>query len=189
MKYLILILFFFSCLSAYEMNCGEGLKLVYGEESVLKESSSLDFQKGKREEYFFEGRQTQVQIEVLTNIDESTANSFSQGERLMIQNLYREKATPYRGQITEVIKCNQKMALRQFKLLINGNDTEVLEGFTNERKAFGICQIENSTYRGTYFSLYNKDQKKLLKMKVFFPITFTHEDIVKFLSRLKVKSW
>lgn len=163
--------------------------MLFPEQAELLESSSSPFLKGQRELYHFKGKSTLLDVELVSAMDEKEAMDLIRGEKLMITNLYREKATPYRGQITEVIKCNQKDALRFFKAQINGEEISVLEGYTNERKAYGVCRLKESSYKGAFVGLYNKEQKTLLKLKVFFHPQTTQDAIVSFLEKIKVRSW
>ena len=110
--------------------------------------------------------QASIHLEILTpeNPDQ-TFKDFVKINFSLIKNLYGQSTSQYPGIISKKQGCSSAGSLPQIYEIQKNNVTyHILEGATNERFAFGVCNGKDRRYQGGIIIFRNKGSITTLKV-------------------------
>jgi len=113
-----------------------------------------------------------LRIEIRPNSSSEEAEQAIQTQLVKIKGLFGDAASPYPGEISDVISCNEEYKPVYSTKQQNGIQVSYFTGFVNERLVFGSCTNDQIAYHDTLVMFYCDKQKKFYQVEIIVP----HQD-------------
>lgn len=122
--------------------------------------------------------QTRMEIEVVSPLEKSTAETQLQSRYAVIYNLYRDQPTPYHGQVTSNSTCLPSDLPQNKMVKIAGSLVRVLFLSASDRDGYGECAKEKIKKVATMAAFYYPKSKSLFHFKTFSPKSSDDRDVI-----------
>lgn len=131
----------------------------------LKLNGKLNLQKAE-EPGVFRNNDFEAHVRSIVLPDEKIAKEKIATDFSNIQNLYKPRANPYEGQVSDLITCGKDLTPKVKNIAILGVKTALLAGGVSERKLFGACSMSELAFWGGYFEFYNKESRSAVEVRI-----------------------
>lgn len=101
-----------------------------------------------------------VRLEVYTAPSQEVADGFTQTKLMQLQGLYENGRSPYPGELSNEILCEERFKPAIKNGLLNGMKVAFVTGYLNDRLQYGSCLESQTPYVGKSALFYCTDQKK-----------------------------
>lgn len=120
----------------------------------------------------FSHNQDYLRIEIRSDVKQETADRYINAQITRMKALFENTRSPYPGEISDTISCDEKFKPDIKSDLINGINVTHFSGFLNNRMTYGACTDDQAEYRGVFTLFYCQKQNKLYQLEIFSPKEF-----------------
>jgi len=100
----------------------------------------------------YESDGLELEVRILPLHDAQAAKHVSNIELLNMKNLFQPQITPYRGEITRLVQCQNSYGPENFSFKTPVGEAKALLGGANSRREFGACARNEIKYWSVYFN-------------------------------------
>lgn len=111
-----------------------------------------------------------LRIAVEYNLRENESDKIIQSRVAQLKGMYENATAPYPGQVSDVIKCDEKFKPTFHTDSINGLTISYFTGYLSNRLTFGTCDENQIDYQDTLILFYCPKQQRLYQLELIVPI-------------------
>ena len=97
----------------------------------------------------------------------SAVKAIARAELSAVRNLYVPRKTPYAGEVSSWIECDENLKPREFKFHFDGEEINGLVAGVSRRLVFGACAKGQVAHLGAFFILFDSVAKKIIEVRLF----------------------
>jgi len=116
-----------------------------------------------------------LKVERYKNIDMESSKTLTEREVILIQSIFSDSISPYPGEITNKIECQNEFKPHFFKTGVE--ERQYLITFSNDRFNLGVCSEDITKFRCLIGWLYCSKKKELYKISYFIPLEESDEKL------------
>ena len=152
-----------------------GIYSDYFEEFTLEQK----FEQKDSRVYIFSGKNQYLNIEVISGIDSNSADTLTESEIMGIKALYANALSPYPGEVSREIVCNDryKPAFRDY--VTDGRPYKYVLLHSTERFGLGACTDDSVKYKHLIGWKYCPQSSALFIIREFYPLDSTFDSLEK----------
>lgn len=129
--------------------------------------------------YIFTNKENIINLEEIKDIKKESADEFIEEEIITIEALYSNSLSPYPGDVSNEIVCNERFIPKFLNKTVNNLTYFYFILFSNERQSLGACSEELVKYKSLIGWNYCENTKTLNKIELFSPLDTDNEELEK----------
>ena len=128
-----------------------------------------------------------IRLEILTKIDEKTAEDYIRNKKYITDSLFLSIAAPYPDFITNTLECPERFKPEVKQTKIDDFETTYYEIFATDRLIYGACAEDLIKYKAILTWIYCEKGKSLFQVELFMPKDEFKEDYINFIKSFECK--